>query len=505
MLLRRNILASYVSQIYVTLIGIVLLPLYIQHMGAETYGLVGFFAMLQVWFNLLDLGLTPTVARETARHQGGALSAIDFRRLVHALESVFAAIGLVGGLVLLLAAEYIASHWLRVDVLPKQEVIHAVQLMACIIVLRWIGGLYRSIINGAQHLAWLSAFNIIAATARFAGVIPLLIYVGATPTLFFAFQLCIAICEFAILVLYCYRLMPAIDSSSYSRWTLAPLKPILKFSMGIAFTSIVWALVTQTDKLVLSRLLPLAEYGYFSLAVLIASGIMLLSAPVSAAIMPRMAKLDAEGDQQGLIRVYRRATQLVSVLAGSAAVTLAFCAEPLLWAWTGDKVIAAQAAPILTLYALGNGVLAVAAFPFYLQYAKGDLRLHLIGNAVFVVLLLPIIIWAASHYGAIGAGYAWLGMNLLSLIAWLPLVHRKYQPGLNRQWYGQDILIIFFGSTASALLLHLVWPETENRWFQLIQILVTGAVSTFSGGIFSTATRGYAAHLWQRWRKGSLS
>jgi O-antigen/teichoic acid export membrane protein len=109
------------------------------------------------------------------------------------------------------------------------------------------------------------------------------------------------------------------------------------------------------------------------------------------------------------------------VIASAASVTVAFCAESLLWAWTGDKVLAHQAVPILILYAIGNGILAVSAFPYYLQYAKGDLRLHLIGNAVFVVLLIPFIIWAASKYGGVGAGYVWLIMNLLSFIAWLPL------------------------------------------------------------------------------------
>ena len=73
MTLKKNLLANYASQIYVTVIGIVMVPLYVRYMGAEAYGLVGFFAMLLVWFNLLDMGLTPTVARETARFHGGAI------------------------------------------------------------------------------------------------------------------------------------------------------------------------------------------------------------------------------------------------------------------------------------------------------------------------------------------------------------------------------------------------------------------------------------------------
>ena len=73
MSLRNNIVANYASQIYVTLIAIVVVPLYIRYLGVEAYGLIGFFAMLQSWFSLLDMGLTPTMARETSRFHGGAL------------------------------------------------------------------------------------------------------------------------------------------------------------------------------------------------------------------------------------------------------------------------------------------------------------------------------------------------------------------------------------------------------------------------------------------------
>lgn len=68
---RKNIAASYASQIYVTLISIAMMPIYRSLLGSEPYGLVGFFAMIQAWFMLLDLGLTPTLAREAARYRGG--------------------------------------------------------------------------------------------------------------------------------------------------------------------------------------------------------------------------------------------------------------------------------------------------------------------------------------------------------------------------------------------------------------------------------------------------
>lgn len=477
MSLRRNILANYANQLYVTAVGIVMVPLYIQFMGAEAYGLVGFFAMLQAWFNLLDMGLTPTMARESARYRGGAISLLEYRRLARALEGVFAFVALLGGVLLFTLAQPIAGRWLNASQLPLQEVTQALQLMAVIVALRWMCGLYRGVITGAERLVWLSGFNSLIATGRFVLILPMLVFVSASPQAFFSFQLGVAVLEIGGLAWMAYRLLPAIPAGQRIRWEWAPLRPVLKFSLSIAFTSLVWVLVTQTDKLVLSKILPLADYGYFTIAVLVSSGIMIVSAPISGALMPRMTRLHAEGQHDPLIAVYRQATQLVTATAIPAAMVLIFFAPQVLWAWTGNSALVQRAAPVLSLYAIGYAILAVGAFPYYLQYAKGNLRLHLIGNAVFLLLLIPSVIWAATHHGMLGAGWAWLMANAVYFVLWTPLVHNKFAPGLHRNWLIYDIvrpavLPIAAGAFASQFM---PWPEGR------VQLALALAAS---GGVF---------------------
>ena len=170
MSLKKNILASYATQIYVTLVGILILPLYLKYMGAEAYGLVGFFTMLQAWFNLLDMGLTPTVARETARFHGGATDALSYRRLLRALQLIFFAIAMLGGGAMFVFSGLIADRWLNVQTLPLAQVELALQLMAVSVALRWMSGLYRGCISGSERLVWLGGFNAFVATLRFVGV-----------------------------------------------------------------------------------------------------------------------------------------------------------------------------------------------------------------------------------------------------------------------------------------------------------------------------------------------
>jgi O-antigen/teichoic acid export membrane protein len=476
--LKKNIIANYASQLYVAGVGILILPLYIKYMGAEAYGLVGFFTMLQAWFGLLDMGLTPTIGRETARYHGGSMSALVYRQLFRALSLIFLAVAVVGGSSLFLLADLVARQWLNIESLDMNTVVIAVQIMAISVALRWMCGLYRGVVTGSERLVWLSGFNILIATLRFIAVFVSMWQFGFTPLVFFIHQLAVALIELTGLFWMGSRLLPSKTVlQGEIGWSFKPIKPVLKFALTIAFTSSIWVLVTQTDKLILSGILPLAEYGYFTLAVLVASGIMVMSGPISSAIMPRMARLNAEGKHDEMIKVYRNSTQLVTVICGSAAITIAFTAEKLLFAWTGDAELAQQAAPILRLYAIGNGFLALAAFPYYLQYALGNLRYHLIGNAVTVCILIPAIVFAASAYGAIGAGWVWLSLNGWIMGFWVGFIHYKLVSGLHLKWLIVDVAKILLPVFFILWIVSSLSLPSGGRIYELSIVVILGMIA----------------------------
>lgn len=497
MSLKKNILVSYVSQIYVTLIGIVMVPFYVKYMGAEAYGLVGFFAMLQAWFQLLDMGLTPTMARETARFNGGATDDISLRRLLRAMEGIFIGVAVLGCVAMMAASGAIATSWLKVQQLPLIEVQHAIMLMAIVVALRWVSGLYRSAINGFERLVWLGGFNMFLATARFVMVIPLFIYLGTSATLFFGYQVLLAVVEVAVLVWKTYRLLPPLIGE-HRPWQSAPLRSVLRFSLSIAFASFVWILATQADKLVLSKLLPLTEYGYFTLVVMVAGGVMAVSGPVSGALLPRLSKLAAEGDDKGLLQLYRNATQLVAVMAVPATLVLALFSRQVLWAWTSDQELVNTAAPVLALYAAGSGISVIAAFPYYMQFAKGNLKLHLIGSLLFVLILVPSLIWVTGQFGMVGAAWIWLVLNLAYFMIWVPVVHRYFVPGLHWHWLTKDVLFTSMPAFFTALLVQYTAPWPVGRVAIVVQLCGLGLLLLGITSISSSKIRGFLSHCFKK-------
>lgn len=477
MSLNRNIAANYASQAYVVGVGIAVTPLYIKYMGAESYGLIGFFTVMQALFGLLDLGLTPTIARETARYHGGGLSNQTYRQLFRALAVIFLMLAIVGGGGIWMASDRIASSWLKFGTVSRGEVVQAVELIGLCVALRWLGGLYRGVVGGAEQLVWLSGFNALVATLRFIAVFASMVAFGFTPQVFFLHQLAVAAIEMSGLLVRCHGLLPRRSQlTGPIGWSLAPVWPLLRFSLTIAFTSVLWIAVTQSDRLILSGILDLKEYGYFSLAVLVAGGITMITSPVSIAITPRLARLHVEGKETEFIAVYRGATRLVTMIAGTVAVTLAVCAEPALWAWTGNAELATRAAPIMQLYALGNALLALAAFPFYIQYAKGHLIHHIVGNVLLAVILLPAVIYAATRYGGIGAGYVWVLINFLYIAVWVAYVHGRLVPGLHVTWLRDDIGSIVLPLSLLGAVIAWFRPPLSGRLDSLVYCLVVGAV-----------------------------
>ena len=65
--------------------------------------------------------------------------------------------------------------------------------MSVSVALRWMSGLNRGVVSGSEQIVWLSAFNSFICTLRFLLVFPVLWQFGATPTVFFSYQLFVAL------------------------------------------------------------------------------------------------------------------------------------------------------------------------------------------------------------------------------------------------------------------------------------------------------------------------
>ena len=264
--------------------------------------------------------------------------------------------------------------------------------------------------------------------------------------------------------------------------------------------------MTQTDKLLLSTLLPLQDYAYFTLAVLGASAVGIVSNPINSALLPRMTKLNTEGNDTGVIELYRHATQFLCIATIPTVLILAFFSEQVLWIWTGNIIIAEKVAPILMPYAIGNGILAIGSIAYCLQFAKGDLRLHLIETPIFLIIFLPGLLWSIEKYGIDGAGYAWLGTMVIIFLFWLPIIHHRFFNGQHISWLVKDIglilcLNLFIISSGYYILLDGKFNLPETRPRMALVIILLGVISTLVSAMGSKLCRKIIYQQWHNYFK----
>lgn len=486
-MLKRNLIANYLGQGWVVLMGLAFLPVYIKYLGIEAYGLIGLFAVLQAWLGLLDMGMTPTLNREMARFTAGTHSATSIRDLLRSIEIIALVIATLVGFGIWAASGWLASDWLRAEKLPIDVVAQAFAIMGAVTALRFVEGIYRSAIIGLQRQVLYNVVNGALATLRGLGAVGILILVSPTIEAFFIWQGLVSILSLTILSSVTYRALPKADRAG--RYSLPALRGIGKFAGGMMGITFLALLLTQVDKILLSKLLTLSEYGYYSLATVVAAALSMLTGPITQAWFPRLSELHAANNQAELIIKYHQGAQLVSVFMGSAALIMIFFSETILQLWTGDANLANRSATLLSILALGNMLNGLMWIPYQTQLAHGWTGLTTRINIVSVVIIVPAILWATPRYGAEGAAWVWVSLNTGYVLISTHFMYRKILTQEKWCWYGQDLLQPLLVAATVASTAALAMPTTLIMPLQLLWLLLASALTLIAAAIAAPGVR----------------
>jgi len=472
----RNTALSYAGQAYALLVGILIMPFYLGHLGAEAYGLIGFFSVMQAWLQLLDAGLSPSLVRAVAHQQGSPTADRSTGRLLRSFEMIFLPLAALCCLAMYLGSEWIAIHWLNAKQLSAQTLIDCICLMGIIIALRLYSTLYKSGIQGLEQHAWLNAANVIIATLRYFGGLLLVSVYSQDPIDFFIFQAVVGVIETLIFAARAYQQMPTPNWHTGFDWAL--VKPILPFAANMSGAAILWIVLTQIDKVLLSELLPLHEYGYFSLVALITTGIMMLSNPVAQTLLPRLTVLMAEGRRDDMHALFLAAHRFICTFMFPLAALIALHADSMVYAWSGDQAAAQWCRSILPWYSLGSAIMAASAFQFYLQYAYGQMRLHMWYSVVSALITVPVMFVSIHYYGAMGAALAWFILRLVSFAIWPAIVHNKLAPGVHGQWL-RDVIRISVMTGAGLAISEPIFRmfAAEDRLSTFMGLAISGLIT----------------------------
>jgi O-antigen/teichoic acid export membrane protein len=257
-----------------------------------------------------------------------------------------------------------------------------------------------------------------------------------------------------------------------------------KYTGGMAVMAFLSTLLTQTDKIVISKMMPLQVFGYYTLAGSLAMAPMILASPIGIAVFPRMTGLVSRGDSATLTKIYHRSCGLVSVLVFPGALTLAMYAGNFIFAWTGSALVAQKAGTVASLLLAGQIMQAITVVPYYLALAYGNVKLNLQIGFISLLFIIPLLIILISKYGAVGGGVAWMVMNFCTLPAYMYFLHRRFLPGELATWCLRVVGRPLFAALPVILLSRLLLPLPSSRImsFGLIGLVwsLSSAVAAFT-------------------------
>jgi O-antigen/teichoic acid export membrane protein len=481
-MLKRNLIANYLGQGWVALMSLAFIPLYIKYLGIEAYGLIGLFAVLQAWLALLDMGMTPTLSREMARFSGGVRDVQSICDLLRTIEFLALIVAIVIVFGIWISSDWLASNWLKADKLPVGTVAHAFSLMGVVTALRFLEGIYRSSLVGLQRQVFFNVINSIMATLRGAGAVVVLVFYAKTIDAFFIWQGVVSLLMVVALGAITYSALP--EATRYARFSIDSLRGIKRFAGGVMATTLLALMLTQIDKILLSKLMTLQDFGYYALAGSVAGGLSMFIGPVAQAAYPNMSKLVAQHNESSLLSVYHTSTQLLAVLLIPIVLTVSFYAYETIYVWAGDLTLAKKTSSILSALVIGTLLNGIMTIPYMLQLAYGWTSFAVKLNIMAVLVLIPAIFIAVPKFGGLGAAWMWLLLNTGYITFGIHFMHRRLLPSEKWRWYINDLLVPTLGAIGVLLILSPLHPNLENGRIAWLLFIAANAFTAIVAAAF---------------------
>lgn len=488
--LRINVLANFFGRASGMLLAILFTPLYIHFLGIEAYGLIGFYLTLQASVSFLEMGLSRACNRELARHSGevdaGQQAMLDTLR---SLEVVYWVVAILLGIGFTLLAPWIASSWLNTSAFTEEQLSSILTIVAWVIALRWPMGLYTGAMMGMQRHVQMNMAQIGVSVLNGGGAVLVLWLVQPDIMAFFQWQLFSALCGVVLFASLAWRVLPG--SPFHARFSIPVLRGIYRFAAGVGLNAILGTILRQADKLILSAILPLKQFGYYALVSVMASAVSMAADAVSNATFPRFSQmLGAGASAFSISALYHLASQVVAVLIIPLGLVVAVFAHEVLYVYTGNREIAENAALILSVLVVAKMLHASMLVPYALQLAYGWVRLSLYINIAAVIWLIPAIYILADRYGPVGASLAWLVVTIGYVVISMPLMHRKLLVGEWGRW-AMNALLLPIITVAGFLLLArgFIGILPDSRWLQGTVLVGIGLLSILIAVLSTSALR----------------
>jgi len=197
--------------------------------------------------------------------------------------------------------------------------------------------------------------------------------------------------------------------------------------------------ITQMDRLFVSNMLSLQQFGYYSLAYTAGIAISLLQTSVNNAALPSLAEAASHGTPELAAR-YDKVSELTSFAVALPCALLVFFGGDILRVWVNQDA-ALNAGPPLAFLAIGFFINAAVSSAYLSTVATRNASIPATVNAIGAVLYAPLLFGLIKMWGPIGAATGWAIFNASYILTFVPTVHRKVLRETYAPWLLHGLVI----------------------------------------------------------------
>jgi O-antigen/teichoic acid export membrane protein len=486
-LIRTNITANLIGQVLTAGIGFFFIPIYVRYLGVESYGLIGIFSIITAWLSILDAGFSTALTREMALFTGGKHTAYSIRTLLRSVEWFFL---LTGSLIILIsipASKWLTNFWIKKGSIPSDVVIKSIFLMGFLFVVKFFESIYKNSFIGLQQQVNLNIYEATSSIIRAVGAFLLLRYISSSIVIFFSWQVILTILYIIFLKMKIEQLLP--KSEENIKFSFDSLLSVKNFAGGMILIVILSLFHTQMDKIILSKMLSLKDFGYYTIAFTLAGSIMIFTSPVSQAIYPKLNQLYQRGESIELLELFHLGNQIISVIVGSISVLLYFYSNSILFLWTSDSSVVQGSYYILSILSLGFLSSGINTMPAALLMTYNRIRYNVYIKLISIFISTPLLLFYIPNYGSIASAFIWLFVVSINTILTLHFLFLKDKLKSFVSWFIKDIfqplipVVIFIFLTKEFIAL------PASKIFQILTLLIYLLISIIFSILFSNILR----------------
>ena len=418
------------------ILGFVAVKYIFNRLGEDALGIIYFTATMNSMLTaVLNMGICNTTVREVSAHFDSEPGYI--KNLIRTFSLFYWCVYIFVGVVIFFFAPVLVEKWINLKTMDATTAVYVLRILGISAFTALPMSLYGSLLRGLQRMEFNNFIDVAIRGLQQFGIILVLGFGGNLLHVVYWFAICygLGILTYFIVASYFFSVKALIPGYSSE-----VIKRNLSFASRMVSISITATIHTQSDRLIISKLLPISILGYYSFAYSNVSRATLLTGAVSQAAFPSFSALFKSGNRSALMSQYRKLQDLLCFGIFPILAFIPFAALPLF-----SYLLNKEAAQILllpvTLLCIGfymNGTLNVP-YIFSLAVGKPDIGARQNFYALFIVLPVTVILIYA--WGLTGAGLSWIFYHVFAYSYGVPRTCRECLEIRTLRWYSHVLRI----------------------------------------------------------------